>query len=556
MMTSLPNEKPAAIDARTWAAVVCVLAAFFVFFVIRGVGLEPLAFADEWTHSVSARLVPLSDVFSPSYFFYYLYRPTKACGFAFLECARLYNIGFFLASGFLFFLYARRFVSTAFSVLMLVIFLGLPGNVYILLFSPDALFYSVFVVFFLSLMLLDGRARAPVAGLLLGLLALIKINAIFLLPGVVLFFLLEWWLTPRRLLDCLLGIALLAAFFLIAKMGIGYLIAGPNGLSITGKHYTETASRGLDLALILDRLPYFIFSVAGYLATVLLLLATPIVALFLAKRRAAEPDRMLGYAAVCVLLPPLFLFGLFAAMVFDSGPYESIRRLSLRYFSFVFPFFYLFALSILTRLDDADAASGRTKALSVLALVATGLAILGISQLYMPILTESPELVFLTFNRTSLIAGSLLLLLPLVLLLFRPALAARTYLVSLLLLALVWNIVGMRELRPQRVPGPFDAAGRYAAMFLGAERANVAVVSTDLGGLFRAMFHLNAVGPVGIQLSSSLPREELLALLKSKKWALLVGPDALRLAPPKTAAPSGFAVVPSEAVVSQVTEPR
>jgi hypothetical protein len=261
---------------------------------------------------------------------------------------------------------------------------------------------------------------------------------------------------------------------------------------------------------------------------------------------------MLGYAAVCMVLPSLFLFGLFAAMVSDAGPYESIRRLSLRYFSFVFPFFYLFGLSILTKLDATVPASGRTKVLSVLAVIASVLAMLGLSQLYMPILTESPELLFLVFNRTSLIVGAAALIVPLLLMLFRPAFAARGYVASLLVLALVWNIVGMRELRPSRTPTPFDAAGRYAAMYLGNERASVAVVSTDLGGLFRAMFHLNAAGPVGIQLSDRLSRDELLGLLKNKKWALLVGPDALRFAPPDTPAPSGFAVVPTDVVVSRI----
>jgi hypothetical protein len=70
------------------------------------------------------------------------------------------------------------------------------------------------------------------------------------------------------------------------------------------------------------------------------------------------------------------------------------------------------------------------------------------------------------------------------------------------------------------------------------------------------MFHLNAVGPGALQLTNTLPREELLNLLKSKKWTLLIGPDALRLAPPQTPAPSGFALVPSDAIVGQVPGPR
>ena len=555
-MTMVSIETPKAIDPRTWVVVVCVLAAFFAFFVARGVGLEPIVFADEWTHSVSARLVKLSEAYSPSYLYYLLYRPTRACGFAFLECARLINIGVFLGAGFLFFLYALRFVSAAVAVLLLVIFLGSPSNFYVLLFSPDALFYGVFGVFFMSLLLLKDPWRAAVSGLLLGLLALIKINAIFLAPGVVLFLLIEFWLKSRRFVGLLLAVSLFLVCLLIAKVGAGYLIAGPNGLSITGQHYAEAAARGRDLATIISRLPLFIVSVSGYLATVPLLLALPLVTLFLVRRHAAEQDRMLGYAAVCVLLPSLVVFGMFSAMVADAGPYESVRRLSLRYFSFVFPFFYLFALSILSRIEAADAASMRTKVLAAIGLVATAATAVFIQRGYLPIIGDSPELMFLVFSGGSMVAGTMLLLAPLLLLMFRPALAARSYLLSLLLLLLIFNIMSLRDLRFLRTPTLFDAAGRDAALFLGPERADVAVLGSDLAGLFRAMFHLNAVGPVGVQLSSSLSREELLRLVRGKKWSLLVGPDALRLAPPKTLAPTGFAIVPSEAVATQVTETR
>lgn len=556
MTKTVFSETPNAIGAHTWAVVACVLAAFFVFFVMRGVGLEPIVFADEWLHSVSARLVKLSDAYSPSYLYYYLYRPTRGCGFAFLECARLANIGVFLVAGFLFFLYALRFVSTTFAVLMLAVFLGAPSNIYVLLFSPDALFYAGFGVFFMSLLLFVDPWRAATSGFLLGLLALIKINAIFLAPGIALFFLIEFWLKRRRFADLTVTVVLFAAVFLIAKMGVGYLIAGPNGLSIGGQlYYTQVASGGLDLSTILGRLPSFFFSVSGYLSTVVLLLAMPIVSLFLAKRLASPaPDRMLGYAAVSILLPSLVIFGLFAAMVSDTGPYESIRRLSLRYFSFLFPFFYLFGLSILAGLNLAEAASVRAKIASALGLAATAITVFVIPHAYAPNLPDSPELMFLTFSPASMIAGVLLLLLPLLVLLLRPALAARSYLVSLLLLSLVCNIVTMSNLRLLRTPSSSDAAGRYAALFLGPERPNVAVLGSNLGDLYRTMFHLNAVGPIGITLTSSLPREELLKLLQSKKWVLLLGPEALRLAPPQTSAPAGFALVPSEAVVRQVSE--
>jgi phosphoglycerol transferase len=527
------------------AVVACVLLAFATYFVLRGIGLEPIVFADEWMHSVNTRLLRLSEAYSPSYLYYYLYRPTRSCGPAFLECARLMNIAVFAAAGLLFFRFARRYVTTGFAVALLILFLAAPSNIYVLLFSPDALFYSVFILFFVSLLALDGAARAAVAGMLLGFLALIKINAIFFLPGLLLFFLLEYWIGGRRFTDVVANGVIAVVALAITKMAFGYLLAGRAGLSITGQHYSGVASQGFDLANVIARLPLFAISVGGYLATVVLLLGTPIAALIATWRRLSVSERTLGSAALCILLPPLVVFGFFAALVADAGPYESIRRLGLRYFAFVFPFFYLVALAALAKLD-ATALTVRARIAAGILAIATFGALLVIANVYLPNLSESPELVFLNFSRWSAITGSALLLAPFLLMLVRPAFAARGFVAALVLFALVGNIVALRELRPLHVPSPHDAAGRYAALYLGPERADVAVVSTDLAGLYRAMFHLNAVGPIGVQIAG--PREDVLRQVRSKKWALLIGPDALKFAPPDTAAPSGFALVPSTAV--------
>jgi len=524
-------------------AVACVFLFFFAFFVWRGIGLEPLVFADEWAHSVNTRLVPLTEVSSPSYLYYYLYRPTRTCGFAFLECARLINIAVFAAAALAFFYFALRYVGVGVAIILLVVFLASPNNVYLLLFSPDILFFSVTVIFFVSLFVPDGTARALFAGALLGLLSLIKVNAILLLPGLLLFFVLERHAERASLLATLAGAFLVAVAFAIAKTAIGYLLAGRNGLSLTSAHYSDIAAQARDFSVLIERLPLIGISVAGYLASVLLLLGTPILSLAWATDR----DRTLGRALVCILLPALLAFGVFAALDSDKGPYESIQRLSLRYFSFIFPFFYLLAVSALNKLPDAGLTIRTRLAAALVAAVMVAM-VFTLATSYQPNLSDSPELVFLTFNWPSLVAGSALLLAPPLFVAFRPAFAARSYLTALLLMALISNVIALRELRGSRVPSAFDAAGRYAALFLGPSRKDVAVVSADLSGVFRTLFHLNAAGPAAVWLAGARSREDFVRQMQTRSWALLVGPEALTYAPRDTQAPTGFALVPSNAL--------
>jgi phosphoglycerol transferase len=551
-MTSPAFERPDGIYRNTSEVVLCVVLLFFVFFVLRAVGLEPTVFADEWLHSMNSRLLPLNQVSDPSFLYYFIYKATDACGLAFLECARFINIIVFVAASLAFFLYARLHVPIAYALAFLMIFLGCPNNVYLFVFSPDALFHSAFVIFFISLLLFDNATRAVISGLLLGLLALIKIHALFLLIGTILFLLIEHGIHRRRVFEFFTNSVLTVLSLTASKAVIGFLLAGRAGLSITGNRYSGIASSALDLPTVMGRLSLFAFSTAGYCAAILILIGTPLLSyLFMKSRsdqRGAALDRILATAAPCVLLPLLVIIAMFAALTSDSGPYESIRRLSLRYCSFILPFFYLLGASALIKVNYGDLVSARTRAATLILGAVLLVMIFVISNYYQPNTSDSPEIVFLTQSRASLVVGSVLVLLPLVLVFVRPSLVAPGYVTSLLLMVFVGNYVCLRELQLLRVPTPFDAAGRHAALFLGSERANVAVFGTEPAGLYRALFHLNAVGPIIVQVRSGMQSEELTRQLQGRKWALLVGPDALKLAPPNTPAPAGFVLIPAGAL--------
>src|ERR1700752_3122574 len=160
------NEAGLLQSKGTSLCVTLILSAFPVYFLFRGAGLEAIVFADEWLHSTSARLTRIAEAYSPSFAFYALYRITNSCGYAFLDCARTLNILLFLGSAILFYRFSLRYVDTQYALLLLVICLGAPSNILLLL-----------------LLTLESTPGAIIGGALLGVMAVVKMNATLLLPG-------------------------------------------------------------------------------------------------------------------------------------------------------------------------------------------------------------------------------------------------------------------------------------------------------------------------------------------------------------------------------------
>ena len=536
-------------SSQSWLYPFLILNGFFLYFLFRGMGVEPIVFADEWLHSTGARLVRFADAYSPSFGFYAIYRATNSCGQAFLECARILNILLFLGSSLVFYRFSRRYLDTPYALILLLVYLALPSNIYLLLFTPDAMFYALFVLFFISVVYREGVSGALVAGSLLGVMAVVKTNAMFLVAGLIFFFLLETWFERKswRRFLALSAIGVLA--FLASRTILAVALAGPKGLSFTGKHYTSHAAHGVDPAWLLEKLPLLLFSAYGQLLTVAIVLGTFVGCLFIPSNLApvTPSERRLALAVIGLFVPVIGAMTIFWVLASEIDSI-SITRLSLRYYSFFFPFAYLYILVRLTRLRDDDAWTTRQKLPIFLVLVASGASLVLIPKFFTPLSNESPELWLLVSNWLGTIAVWLACIVPLAVLLVRPSLAARTYAGLLLLSCAAWAVASAQELKPMKTPAPSDAAGRHAALFLGEHRRHVAIVSSDVSTLYRAAFHLNAVGPEMIHIDGRL-NEEAWKRIEAKAFTLLIGPEALRLAPAKTFAPKGFALVPTELLV-------
>src|SRR5262249_4354557 len=122
------------------------------------------------------------------------FKGTNYCGDGFLECARILNACFFsLALPFIY-LICRRVASQKTSIFIALISVLGPVNTYSVYFMPEAMYFFAFWVF-AWFVITNANKNPPIlgleAGMILGLIALIKVHAIFLLPGLFLFLLIS-----------------------------------------------------------------------------------------------------------------------------------------------------------------------------------------------------------------------------------------------------------------------------------------------------------------------------------------------------------------------------
>ena len=222
---------------------VLALMGLFLSLTFRNAGLYPMVFADEWSYSSNARLLPFSESIVPSWLYFALFRTTSACGTGFLECARLINVVLYVAAAPLLYLLARRVCTPRVAAWIAVLALLAPVSTYTAYFMPEAMYFTGFCLF--AWVALAWRTVNPLvyglaSGAILGLMSIIKVHGLFLMPALLAFMLYicladerreRWWLRALQMMTA----AVLA--MVLVKMTFGYLLAGPAGLSLFGSFY-------------------------------------------------------------------------------------------------------------------------------------------------------------------------------------------------------------------------------------------------------------------------------------------------------------------------------
>ena len=533
------------------------LVAVLLYLILRNTGAYPVVFADEWLYSKFARLVPLSASQLPSWLYLKVFGLSSACGEGYLQCARILNAVLFVASAPFIYLIARPLTGRAAAGAIAVLALLSPVSSYTAYFMPEASYYCGFWV--LSYALLRSGAVRPqwratlgyglLGGVLLGVLSTVKVHALFLLPALCLFILYarrsagrEQWLAPG-----LAAAALAASATLAVKLALGYLLAGPVGLSLFGAFYgghVNNSGHGLGRLLA-----PFAHNLLGHAMALLLLFGFPLL-LMAGAAASATLRNALGRRGRALLLYTVLMLGcalgmtaVYTASIADAGPHE-ILRLHLRYYDFTFPLLMIAGVAL--------AGHGACLSLRLRAALAAPLALLlalaavKLQPAFLTSAIDSAELFSLTAKGPlPLYLMTALTLALIALWVLQPRRAAAPYLLVLLpLAALAGEAVNATLLHRLQQPSDYDRAGRFVRSFLDAEaRARLSIAGADLGGLARAQFHADSAQATTIELQPDAPFD-LTQTPARQRWLLVVGPHRLPAELPPLVATREYALVP------------
>lgn len=511
-----------------WAAVCAWLYA-------RSAGLNPAIFADEWYYSKMARLQPVAESILPSYLYLWIFRASNACGDGFLDCVRLGNDLFYAGAAPFFYLAARQVMGRGMAFAVSLLALLAPFNLYTALFMPEATYYFGFAVLTWVALARAGwgwAGQGAAAGLVLGLMSLVKVHALFLIPGVCLFL-----VSVRHLrgdaawLRTGIQSALLAALLAVAvKFGLGWLLAGDAGLSLFGSFYGYSAGNTAKASKLTLLGPAFVNG-RGHLMALALLLPLPLAMIAhalvsrTARARLDAPTLALLLFSFLMLGSAAGLTTAYTASIHDYGPGE-VLRLHLRYYSFTFPLLVMVAAAAVGH------APLRERSLSRWIVAALVAAAIGVALVKLPLyrlsMVDCPELASVLDKEWPGQVMVALNLLALFLWARGSRLAAPLFVFAALPLMMAAGVIhNGRYLKQLEVSWPPEKAGQYAHRHIpAAEHDLITVVASDTQEVMRAQFQIDTANTSALELPAGMPiaRYQLPA---RNKWLLVVGSHAL-----------------------------
>lgn len=515
-------------SSRFAIASLAALLLALLYMILRDMGLYPAIFGDEWTYSSFARLTPYKDTLIPSYLYYSLYGLTSRCGDSFLDCARILNALLFVAAAPFIYTVARRLASRNVAAAVALLSIAGPVNSYSAWFMPEAMYFLAFWIFSAAVFaFVDNASRAWLAAsaILLGLMAMIKVHALFLAPAYGCFLLyLAWarraepgaahWM--RRGLG---WIALAMTLALAVRLAGGYLFAGRHGLGLLGQMYSAVAGANTGLAA---RIPQALDNLRGHLMALALLAGMPLAALAVVRRSADRTATALMVYTVLMLGALVAVTVLFTASVAGVGA-ESNARLHMRYYNFLLPLLLMFAAAQVAR--PVPAASRSARLLAALPLAALIVyASLALLPAFQPNYIDSPELYGMSVDPDlfKLLAGVALLALAVWVIEARRG--AQLFLfVFTPLLAVSGGHQVNQVLANFRTPDHYVKAGIFAHHYLRPdELKRLVVVGDDAAMLLKTRFFIDdtsvrqLIVPHGQPVASQ-------ALPASPYWLLVLG---------------------------------
>jgi phosphoglycerol transferase len=517
----------------TPTTMVLLVGAFvLLFLIIRNTGLYPSVFSDEWIYSEYSRLLPRSEASVPSYLFFFVFGTTRFFGQGFLECARVYNACFFSIAVIFIYAVGRIYGSHKLALFIATLSVLGPINTYSAYFMPESMYFCAFWI--LTWFVLRHVGKSPWiigagTGSILGCMAMIKFHAVFLLPGFFLFILLVWfsrtvYFTVRSLL---LTLCLTALAFIVIRFVGGYLLAGPAGLQLVGERYGSFTAASKNPIHLLNLLALSWHAIIGHLFALSFLLPVPLAAMIDidCKIRSADQTisvcRLLRLLAVSFLLPLIFITAISTAMFANASPYDTIARLHLRYYNFIFPLFFVLAVCELGPGSERSHSPRRIVIALIVGLTSLSAILVGLKY-YTPNIVDSPEL-SVVYNPQFFLAGGALGIISVLIWSVEKKIGTILYLfIFLPLITIGATQRASHDLTSRRQANSYDDAGRVARQLLGRQTSKLTVVGSELIGLYETLFNVDNSETSILEVPPGAPLE-LSKIPPAKNWVLVVG---------------------------------
>lgn len=349
IQTELPAEKN---ETKKHTLLYIVLfMTIVVIQIARGWDVPILVFPDETNYINSIRLRPISEAIIPNYLYYHIYKLAEYMPGSFLQNGKIINsILYALAAPFIFML-AKMVCRERMALLITALSMLMPPSIYVVFFIAEPPYFTGF--WFFAWLVIRFRNSSPakyaaLCGCVLAVLSFIKVHAIFMLPGLCLYFLLKYR-RPSILANIKVwGTAALCAIltFFAVKFTLGYCLAGANGLTLFGKDYSGVYGQGLGqfdwTTFLLHSSHIFI----GHLFGLCLVFGFPVlVALRAAFDKTPETDTedavsSMALLTLCMLATFMVISCAFTGLIsifLSIGSNKDAFVIQGRYYNFVYP---------------------------------------------------------------------------------------------------------------------------------------------------------------------------------------------------------------------------
>ena len=336
----------------------------------------PSIMGDEYVYTSAAKHLPFAEQYFSNYIFSWVMSATNMCGTEFYACTKTINSFFFALTILFTFLIAARFLTFGWSVFVASVTALSPIAIPVSYFMPEIMYFAAMTGVVLVALWVSDKGKWQLwtlVGLSLGLAALVKPHAIFMLPAFVVFAtVMSYKSASSKWLPGIRSASTTFVGFGVAKFGLGFLFAGFEGLKLFGGYGSPvdaltqvvenqapvvsqeagTQATGLELFLSVA-----FGHLAMHVAVVLLIAGLPILlSLRVLLSVARKPEPVGPVSSYFILIGLISLSIIAVVAVFEgyvtTGGDDHSDRLILRYYEFLIPQFIVMGL-LLSRFTDS-----------------------------------------------------------------------------------------------------------------------------------------------------------------------------------------------------------